>query len=145
MRHWGFDWLTWFRFVSQHPALKLLLSVAYFSLMLQIVVSIIYFSHIERSDRNCELWWNAMLSLLITAGLSALLPAAGASVLFGVPEVASTTYLPHFLAIRDGSISSFPLETMQGIVTFPSYHTVLAVLLTYAYRGQGRILLLTGF
>jgi len=28
---------------------------------------------------------------------------------------------------------------MQGIVTMPSYHTVMAVLFTYAFRGTGLI------
>ena len=28
---------------------------------------------------------------------------------------------------------------MQGIVTMPSYHTVMAVLLTYAFRGTGLV------
>jgi membrane-associated phospholipid phosphatase len=29
---------------------------------------------------------------------------------------------------------SFDLSQLQGLISFPSYHTVLAVLLTYAHR-----------
>ncbi len=77
-----------------------------------------------------------MVSLLITAIISGILPALGAFVTFGVPEFARATHLPHLLALRDASISSFPLPGMQGIITLPSYHTVLAILLTYVYRGE---------
>ncbi len=45
------------------------------------------------------------------------------------------------MALREGTLVQIALENMQGIITFPSYHTVLAVLLVYVYRGQGRIFL----
>ena len=132
----GFNWLAWFQFVEAHRMLKLLLVVAYGTLTLQVIGSIIYFSHVGRRDRNDELWWCAMVSLLITAVMSGIFPAIGAFVTYGVPAHAQATHLPHLLALRDGSISSFALDTMQGIITMPSYHTVLAILLIYVHRGQ---------
>jgi membrane-associated phospholipid phosphatase len=38
------------------------------------------------------------------------------------------------LALRGGGPLSFDLSQLQGLISFPSYHTVLAVLLTYAHR-----------
>ena len=135
-----FDWVAWFRFVGNSPILRVGLGLAYSSLFVQILVSIFYFCHVDKPDRNQELWSTAAVSLLITALLSALIPAAGAGVYFGASDLPNLTYLPHFLALRDGTLTHIAVENMQGIVTFPSYHTVLAVLLTYAYRGQGHML-----
>jgi len=36
--------------------------------------------------------------------------------------------------LRGGGPLSFDLSRLQGLISFPSYHTVLAVLLTYAHR-----------
>ncbi len=43
-------------------------------------------------------------------------------------------------ALRDGTLTSVSLNDIKGIVTLPSYHTVLAILLTYVYRNQRRML-----
>lgn len=133
----GFSWSAWSGFVKAHPLLKLLFVVAYAILLAECLASIIYFAHANRGDRNAELLWSALLSILITATISGIYPAAGAFVFFGVPEHAQATYLPHLLALRDGSRSTFLVNDMQGIISMPSYHTVLAILVAYAYRGCG--------
>jgi hypothetical protein len=43
------------------------------------------------------------------------------------------------LALRAAGPWHFNLFAMQGIVTMPSYHTVMAVIFTYAFRGTGLI------
>lgn len=83
-----------------------------------------------------ELWWLAMIALLITSLISAVFPAAGAGGRFGDLAAQYAPYLPHFFGLRDGSLQNVALSQMQGIITFPSYHTVLAVLLPYAYRRE---------
>src|SRR5215475_10842596 len=138
----AFDWITWFSFVAAHPALSFFLGLAYSSLILQIIASILFFCHIGRPDRNLELWWMALISLLITSVISGIFPAAGAGIRFGAWAIKYASYLPHFLALRDGSLQTIALADMQGIITFPSYHTVLALLVTYAYRDQKYLLAL---
>ena len=43
--------------------------------------------------------------------------------------------LSHFEALRDGRLRDIPLREMQGLISIPSLHTVLAVLLVHAMRG----------
>jgi len=136
----GFDWLAWYRILQTSPLLSVLLHIAYFSLILQIIASIIYFSYAGRPNRGYELWWGALFSLVLTAIISGLVPAQGAGMLLGEPGIPLESYLPHLQALRDGSANRFAVETIQGIVTFPSYHTVLAVLLVYAYRTERQLL-----
>ena len=135
----GFSWPAWFHFVNSHPLLKGLFVIIYASLLPECAASIIYFAHRRQSDRIAEFLWGALFSILITAAISGIVPALGAFVHFGVPGPAKATYLPHLLALREGTASSFSLNEIQGIITMPSYHTVLAILIIYAYRGCGRL------
>src|SRR5437870_11459105 len=122
----GFSWPAWFHFVNSHPLLKGLFVIVYASLLPECAASIIYFAHRRRNERIAEFLWGALLSILITATISGIVPALGAFVHFGVPGLAQATYLTHLLALREGIASSFSVNDFQGIITMPSYHTVLA-------------------
>ena len=74
-----------------------------------------------------------MLTLLTTTLISALWPVLGPLATFAARE---GTYLPDLLALRGGGPWHFDLTAMEGIVEMPSYHTILAVLFTYAFRIQ---------
>jgi len=132
----GFDWLEWRNIVLARPALHWALFLAYMSLMPEIVFSVLFFPAMGLSKRGIELLLFAVLTLLPTALISALCPALGPSAAFGGDD---TTYLAHLLALRAAGPWAFNLVSMQGIITMPSYHTVLALLFTYAYRGTGPI------
>jgi PAP2 superfamily protein len=135
----GFSWPAWFQFVNAHPLLKGLFVIVYAGLLPECAASVIYFAHRRRSDRIAEFLWGALLSILITATISGIVPALGAFEHFGVPGPAKATYLPHLLALREGTALSFSVNAIQGIITMPSYHTVLAILIIYVYRGCGRL------
>ena len=135
----GFSWPAWFQFVSSHSLLKGLFAIVYAILLPECAAAIVYFAHRGRSDRIAEFLWGALLSILITAPISGIVPALGAFVHFGVPGPAEATYLPHLLALREGTASAFSMNQLQGIITMPSYHTVLAILIVYAFRGCGRL------
>lgn len=136
----GFDWLNWFNVVNSHSTIKFVLAAAYASMSSQILFSIIYFSHRKEANSCNELWWTATISLVITTIISGFLPAMGAFEHYGVADSLHGVHLPDLHALRKGTITSLPLEHMQGIITLPSYHTVLAIVLTYIYRNQRVIL-----
>src|SRR5207247_556884 len=121
----GFSWPAWFHFVNSHPLLKGLFVIVYASLLPECAASIIYFAHRRRNNRIAEFLFGALLSILITATISGIVPALGAFVHFGVPGLAEAMYLPHLLVLREGTASSFSVTQFQGIITMPSYHTVL--------------------
>src|SRR5947207_336181 len=135
----GFSWQAWFQFVSSHPLLKGLLFVLYTSLLPECAASVLYFAHRGRSERIAEFLFGALISILITATISGIFPALGAFAHFGVPWPAWAGYPSHLLALRVGTAASFAVNEFQGIITMPSYHTVLAILIIYAYRGCGRL------
>ena len=136
----GFDWLSWYKFVNANSAVKHVLIAAYASMSLQIVFSIIYFSHIEEANRSNELWWTASIALVITTIVSGILPAMGTFEHYGVIDAKHGAHLHDLYGLRGGTLTGISMNHIQGIITLPSYHTVLAVLLSYIYRDQRRML-----
>jgi hypothetical protein len=140
----GFDWLVWHDALLSQPILSWLLLIAYYSLQPQAAFAIIYFAVSGRTGRIRELLLLAGATLAATELISSIWPtlgpcaANGASVggcaANGGGDIA---YLRDVLALRAGGPWHFELLAMEGIVTMPSYHTVLAVLFTYAFRRTG--------
>ena len=49
--------------------------------------------------------------------------------------LASWLFAPPFHALRDGSLNVVELSALDGIITFPSFHAAVAVLLAWAASG----------
>jgi membrane-associated phospholipid phosphatase len=124
----GFDWRGWAAFLAPHPALRFVLWLAYMSLFPQILISIFWFSRTDADSNNYELLLNNIISLLVTTAIFSIFPA------LGVQTPGREVELHTLIMLRDGNPSAFDLSRLQGLISFPSYHTVLAVLLTYAHR-----------
>jgi hypothetical protein len=142
----GFDWSAWHDAVLDRPILSRLLFTAYFSPFAQFLLASVYFFKTDRSARIEELLLLMGATSVPTLLISAIWPTLGPCAANGAgvgPCAANGSgdiaYLRDVLALRAGGPWHFELWTMQGIVTMPSYHTVMAVLLTYAFRGTGLI------
>jgi membrane-associated phospholipid phosphatase len=117
-------------------AFRLVFTLAYGSFMPQLVLSAVYFAYRAMDDRNYELLANSVVGLLITVAVFSFLPALGPC---RIPE-AYDQYLPVLLGLRTGEFASVDFSSIKGIVPFPSYHAVIAVLCSYAHR-QSRLFL----
>jgi membrane-associated phospholipid phosphatase len=81
-------------------------------------------------DRNGEAIWIFIVSGLITAAMFAFTPALGK-----VGDV-GTEYLDVLAQLRSGKWSAMSYDHVQGIVTFPSFHTTLGILFIYVVRRE---------
>lgn len=124
----GFDWTRWHLYLLDHPAQRFTLFLFYGSLLPQILVSILYFALCDEDDANYELLLNTIVALLITCAVFMLVPALGHGAAAGDP------YIRDLDALRGGGELRFDMARLQGIVSFPSFHTVLAILLVWAHR-----------
>ncbi len=131
----GFYWPGWFEFIRTHGILDVVLFLAYFSLIPQIIGSIIFFAHAERANRNRELFCMAVVALCLTEVVAGTFPAVGAFYHFKI-EMARATHLADLFHLLAGTQKNFSSLTMEGIVTFPSYHAAMAVIFMYVHRGQ---------
>ncbi len=132
----GFDWPAWFAWVHHHRALWLLLQLAYVSAIPQLIAIAIYLALSGQPERNSELVWTLILSLLVIVPISALLPAAGAWVQYDAMRFADTGQIHDFMAMRAGTMHTLDLARLAGLINFPSFHTALAVLFVYAVRHR---------
>lgn len=135
----GFDWVNWSRYVKNYLYLNNFLEAAYNSALVQIYFAIIFFSHSKRRAGAHEFWWTTVFALLITSVISAFVPALG-TFFYYKENVEAAIHIPDLLALRKGTLATFPVLTLGGIITFPSFHMVLVCLLCYPYRYYKKIL-----
>jgi hypothetical protein len=122
----GFDWDGAARWVGERPVVDWVLQRAYASIPYQAAAVLLIGSF--RLDRNSEILWIFLVSCLMTFAIFAFTPAAGKVGQLG------TGYLDLLMEIRRGDWSTVSYNQAEGIVTFPSFHTTLAIVLTYAVR-----------
>jgi hypothetical protein len=129
----GFDWAKWFAFVNRHPAVKVAFAAVYSSLMPQILFSVCWFAYRGWDQRNGELLLAVLFGLVATVLCFAAFPALGPCA--GVPAF-HELYVGDLVGARDGYLDSFEVMQLKGIIAFPSFHAVLAVLFIHAHRGS---------
>jgi membrane-associated phospholipid phosphatase len=130
----GFDWVSYAQFVE--PYMPVLLK-AYRSFQWQPSLVIILLFWLRQDARAWRFVAAATVALATTAVIFPLVPAKGAFVYYGIGEYAGfksrqpwqfAETLEH---IRSGS-RLIDSGMFGGIVSFPSFHTAMAALLTWA-------------
>lgn len=85
------------------------------------------------------------LSMVITLVLSTAWPAMGAFAHYGISSAdlgalaksgVGTWHVADLAAIRDGTLRVFPKTEWQGLVTFPSFHTMYVLTAAYALANN---------
>lgn len=142
-RNLGFDWLRFLDTTNSSPFLAALLARVYQTVGLVAQLVIVWLALNRRGERLAELI--AILSLS-TVGLCVgmwLVPAAGAFAYYGpAPQLVENfsalgemwSFAHAFTMLRNGSLSVIDLSALQGVVSFPSFHTMLGVMTIYALR-----------
>lgn len=137
----GFDWHAYMAFIDNSPTLATLYSLAYKSLIPQIIILVCALGFSGEVRKMRVVIFAAMLCGLITIILSALMPALGNLAYFGiVPDAyvhidprAGYVHIDPVNALRDGSLRTIDLATTEGIITFPSYHAGLAMVTLWGF------------
>ena len=132
----GFDWLSYVRWSVpwQDP-----LRFAYRSFLWQEVVVIVALFASGRSDRCWQFVTAATIALAITMVIFPFFPAQGPFVYYGLSRAAYEPivgpvpwdYLASLSRLKAG-YRTFEWSVMQGYVSFPSFHTVAALLFMWA-------------
>lgn len=82
-------------------------------------------------------------TILIASAFFIFMPALGSTVYHGVeniaglPENAGNFHMATVRYYREDPGAIFGLQRISGIVTFPSFHMVMAILIPYSVRGLG--------
>lgn len=134
----GLDWLAYLHGFNEHPWISFVLSLAYRSLMPQMILLIIALGFGGHLRAVPEFVLSFVLAALATILLSGLMPAMAMFVHLGLrPDdfprldpAAAYVHIAHLSGLRDGTLRSISLDQLEGIITFPSFHAALGVLFT---------------
>ncbi|MGA7385295.1 MAG: phosphatase PAP2 family protein [Methylocella sp.] len=124
----GLNWLDMYQWLTRHPVIEASAHVVYMSLgpeMLILLIALELLGH-HNQARAFLLW--IIVSTIAALGIAALIPAAGAFVYYHLPVASTTGYVSQWAGLRDGTLRTINPFDNQGLVVFPSFHTVLAVL-----------------
>ena len=145
----GFDWQAYVAWVNERPWLGMAMTAAYRSYGIQMVVLICMLFAYKHSAHAQRVVIVFFVSAMVSNIVSALFPAVAGYVHYNMHSNELTNLHPAaarlheavFNNIRSGNLHeiSFP---MVGIITFPSFHSVLAVMFIYACLPLQRLSLL---
>ena len=136
--------VAWF---ADHPVVSHLLDVAYISALPLVFACIVYLAMARDEVRARELALAFVGCITTCACLSAVVPAEGAFAFYGTPlEITARLpagsglfHMPTFTAYRTGSVSTIDLRDLGGLVTFPSFHACMALMVAHAVRDRCRL------
>jgi membrane-associated phospholipid phosphatase len=132
------DWLIgcdhWLGFSTirpwQHTHLGAFLAVAYYSLLVQTAATIAVLGLLGRREPLEQFLERMMVAGLIVLACFLAAPAIGPSA--ADPSADMVRYLEHFQELRAGTRTGLDLAETEGLITFPSFHTIWAMLLVAA-------------
>jgi membrane-associated phospholipid phosphatase len=146
----GFHWPSFLAAVNDRPLLPDLLAKAYASTGALTEGVVLWLTIRGRGERLAEFLALLSLSSLGLAVGMMLLPAAGAFFYFEpAPQLFANfaagremwPFVHSFNSLRDGLLTKIDVSSIQGVVAFPSFHTMLGIITTYALRDTRALLI----
>lgn len=138
----GFDWPGFLAQTNSHALWARVLALAYDSSGPQLILLYLCLGLAGRQARLAELSLLLSLTSIVTIAIYLVIPAAGAYTYY-TPDAQLFDHLGanagmwHYdvlSRLRNDAAPSFAFEESQGLVVFPSFHTVLAMLMPYGVR-----------
>lgn len=139
----GLNWLAYAKAIASRPALGNTLSFAYTRLSndgLAVILGLAVL--LNRQLRVLEITFLVVTTSLVCLLVSPLFPARAAFATLADPELLSLVsqggdyHLSQFVALRDTEPVLLRSGELTGLSTFPSFHTVLALLIMWCSRGH---------
>lgn len=137
----GFDWRAFLDLANGQPLVADTLVFAYHSLGRQLPLLFIFLAFAKR-PRLTEFIALLGVSSALTGTLMAFVPAAGAYAYFHPQQAvfgnftarAGMWHFTELMKLRSGEPFDLLITRAEGLVTFPSYHTALGIMVVYALR-----------
>lgn len=135
----GLDWVAYFNFIYNRPALIPYAYLGYAMILWPIFVIPIVLGIVREYRRLQQFILACALTLIATTLIFVAVPALGTYYEYGIaPDPAifkAGAYLMqlHDLPlVRDGSLRALNVTQLAGIITFPSFHAAAAILCLWA-------------
>ncbi|MGA8078044.1 MAG: phosphatase PAP2 family protein [Xanthobacteraceae bacterium] len=133
----GFDRRAYLDFFNHRPWLAQTTSVAYFSMLPQFALVPVLMFVCNRFERLQQMILAIAVALLMTALISVFTPSLTAFVhvdLAKVTHIPAGIYTPEptMEGLRSGALRVIHLNNLEGLVSFPSFHTAAALIFVWA-------------
>jgi hypothetical protein len=130
----GFHWPDLYRWVRAHTGLQSVLAFAYHASIVQLIAVPFILAIARRHDDLAEFIALFAFALLVAVVVSTPFPAQSAFVHFGIADANTASTVSHYDLLRSGRLRQLSLSESQGLVSLPSFHVMLALLLAHAVR-----------
>lgn len=118
-----------------HPWIYRFFDLAYNSVLLSTLLALIVLGFDNDVRRLQDFVLHFMLGGLITTMIFFVMPAEAPEGYFDFqPTLAQQRFLDHFYSLRAGEFRVVSMTNLEGLITFPSFHTTWAILVAYAFR-----------
>jgi membrane-associated phospholipid phosphatase len=137
----GFDWVAVVKAADLWPRLGQILALVYATLPAQLMAVVIVLTIARQREELDQFVITFLVTSLTVIAVSALVPAVGPTpTLLHAPldtlRLDAAWGSPGIVqALREGAVREIDLGKLAGIVTFPSFHTVVALIVPWALRG----------
>ncbi|KAB1075808.1 phosphatase PAP2 family protein [Methylobacterium planeticum] len=138
----GLDWRAYLAFVDAHPRLGFVFTLAYQSLLPQMLLAVTVLGFSGRFTACREFVMALILAALASIAVSGITPAMAMFVQLGLdPQAdfpnldpaAAFVHVADLKSLRAGTFRVVSLRHLEGIITFPSFHAALGVIFARAF------------
>lgn len=128
------------RWTNERPTIARLLWLAYFSIIPQTIVTIIYLGMRHEHAALEKFLTRFMVTALLTAGGLYFAPAIGSCAAgdYAPPDF-HTRFVEQMSSLRAGQLREITWRDAEGLITFPSFHTIWGVLVVLAFSQRRRL------
>jgi hypothetical protein len=127
----GYHWPGLIAWLATYPSLAKVLGYVYHSSLLQILLTIFLLAALSRGDALYRFLLVGIFTLILAVAIWWFIPSIGPSAFQSIPEAhrlaTGLYYSPAY-----GEISP---EIITGVVAFPSYHMIMALMVVWYTRG----------
>jgi hypothetical protein len=132
----GFDWPAYVAFFASHPWLDRTVRQIYAGNVAHSALMLVVVGYASGIGRLKEMVGIATAASLATILICWLVPALGAHSHYQHPGAAGVSYIADVMAVRAGALRTITYDEVTGIATFPSYHTVMALMFVWGALGR---------
>ena len=136
----GFSWIAYVRLVDGSPALWTMMKIAYTSIVPQLVAVLVVLAFMRSAQRVYVYVFAQTLALTACAAIAVFVPSLGAYVqadaahagLLHSDFITADNMTSSIVWLRNETVGPGGIAVI-GLITFPSYHTVCAVLFAWVF------------
>lgn len=147
----GLDWHAYATRLSQYPDILPYLQDSYSRATLLITYVFLVLAAFGRTERAKEFATLLYVGVVLTIGIAGFFPADGAMaryvddhLLASFGPKTGVYFVEALKSVREAKDFTLSFAHLPGLASFPSFHTIIALLIVYAWRDNIVTLLLAG-